>query len=223
MILLMSLAACGGTKASDAADSQAGVQNAAGTEIPGSGSNEPVPGFSVDAVRPLLYAAGSVIGWGYAAEFDAPRALDADRRFADALLYEFLNPELYDQSIQIRYDDESFMRVMKAEDMLFLLRQYIGDYPELIQPPAGLFIYINNEGDYIYGGSDKGTTDYETEVENVTYAGGGAFEVTVMLYMLDFDEDAEAPKKPLNTYKLRFIKADNSAYGYTIVKCGETK
>jgi hypothetical protein len=59
--------------------------------------------------------------------------------------------------------------------------------------------------------------DFETEVEEVTYAGGGVFDVRVMLYELSFDEDEE-PKTPLHRHTLRFSKADDSAYGYTLVK-----
>jgi len=180
---------------------------------------DPDPEFSADAVQPLVYAIGSVIGWGYAEEFDASRGSPNDRCFADALLYEFLNYELYDEDIQVWYDEELFAYVMHADDMLYLLRQYIGDYPALIQPPAEQFIFMNEDGDYYYGGSDKGLTDYKMEVETVTYMGGHIFEVTAALYEQDLEDDAAGSVTFLNNYVLRFSKAEDSAYGYTIIGC----
>jgi hypothetical protein len=179
---------------------------------------EQVPAFSVDAVQPLIYAAGSVVGWGYAAEFDAARGSEVDRLFADALLYEFLNAELYDESIHPGNDYENFQCVLEAEDMFYLLRQYIGDYPALIVPAADVFLSRNEMGEYVYGRSDKGITDYEMKAEDTAFAGDGVFEVTAALYELEFDEDSPPPTL-LGRYTLRFLKADDSAYGYTIIKC----
>lgn len=97
------------------------------------------PEFSADEVVSLLYRIGVALSREYVTDFDSARGLDADRYFADALLYEFLNDELYDESIKSGYYEETYMRVMKATDMLYLLRQYIGDYPALIQPSADMF------------------------------------------------------------------------------------
>ena len=179
---------------------------------------ETVPKFSVEKVQPLIYAIGSVLGWGHAAELDAPRGSKADCLFADALLYEFLNDRNYDKSIKVRYDEKTYMNVMKAKDMLYLLRQYIGNYPKLINPPAGLFIFMNNDGDYIYGGSDKGFTDYKMTVDNVQHLGNSEFELKTSLFKLEYSEHEKASVAFVKKYSLTFKKADNSAYGYTIIK-----
>jgi hypothetical protein len=213
------LAACGSGPAApietkpDSAPASTTAAEAENTESP-----EQIPAFSVDAVQPLIYAAGSVVGWGYAAEFDAARGSEVDRKFADALLYEFLNAELYDESINIGNDYENFQCVLEAESMRYLLRQYIGEYYTLIDPAADVFLSRNEMGEYVYGRSDKGLMDYEMKVEHTSYAGDGVFEVTAALYELEFDEDSPPPTL-LGSYILRFSKADDSAYGYTLIGC----
>jgi len=187
---------------------------------PPASTPEPIPAFSVEIAQPLLYSIGVALSRVYEMDFidfDAARGLDADRFFADALLYEFLNYELYDQSISPAFDEESFLCVMKAEDMLFLLHQYIGDYPALLQPPAGYFISQNEEGDYLYGYSDMGAIDYELTVEKVLYLGEGRFNVHTVLFRLDLDEDAAAPRTPVSSQTLRFVETDDAAHGYTII------
>ena len=191
---------------------------------PGSpaGAGEPAPDFPLDDVQQLIYAAASVLGWGYAEEFDAARGGDEDRRFADALLYEFVNYHDYmvhDGNLQIRFDESSGTRVIRAEAMLYLLRRYIGDYPKLIQPPAELFIFTNQAGDYYCGYSDKGLMDYEAEVEGVSYAGGDAFDVTAQLYELLSDKDGDSRTLKYR-FTMRFIKDEGAAFGYTLAKCG---
>jgi len=182
---------------------------------------EPTPEFDVNTVQQLIYAAGSVIGWEYAEEFDASRGLEVDRYFAEAFLYEFLNYELYDINIQAEFDEETYMNVMRAEDMLYLLRQYIGDYPALIQPPAELFLFMTDAGDYTYGNSDGGDMDHEMAVEDVLYIGDLMFEVTATLYRIDYSEEPDSSeyRALVGSYILRFLKADDSAYGYTLIGC----
>ena len=223
-ILLFSFGSCAKPK-----ENKNGVEKTQGTETQGTETpdkaavktgEELIPEFFVEAVQPLLYAVGSVIGWGYVDEFDASRGAEVDRTFADALLYEFLNSRNYDQNIEVTLDENVYMHIIKAKDMMYLLRQYIGDYPRLIDPPAGLFIFLNDDGDYIYAGSDKGFTDYKITVENVNYLGSGIYELKTSLYKLDYDEDSEEPEAFVNNYSLQLQKADNTAYGYTIIKCG---
>lgn len=178
-----------------------------------------IPGFPADAMQPLLHNIGIALSGENVVDFDASRGLATDRYFADALLYGFLNNELYDKSIQLQYNEQTFMCEIKAEDMQYLLRRYIGDYPALIQPPADIFLSQNEAGDYIFGHSDAGSTDYEMKVENITHIDEGLLEVSAGLYELDLDGDAIVPSTYINGYKLRFKKADDSAYGYTIISC----
>ena len=124
---------------------------------------------------------------------------------------------MYGDRIQPSYGEEYICR-LTAADMLFLLRQYIGDYPKLIDPTVDMFLTRNKAGDYEYWHSDMGMIDYELRVENTEYIGGNMFELTAALYVLDFDEEAEAPPVLLGGYTLRLSKADGVAYGYTIIK-----
>ena len=170
--------------------------------------------FHEEAVRPLLYRIGIALSRDYVEDFDAARGAMADRCFTDALLYEFLNDELYDERIQPVYGEEYLCR-LTAEDMLFLLRQYIGDYPKLIDTTVDMFLSRNRAGDYEYWHSDLGAIDYELRTGAATYAGGGVFEIDAELYMHD---DADGTTELLGIYTLRFVKADDAAYGYTIQK-----
>ena len=236
LCIAMLLGACGAPAAeAPPAEAPASVPGTDGQASPGSpGSSgspsgsgspaEPAPDFPLDDVQQLIYAAASVLGWGYADEFDAARGGDEDRRFADALLYEFVNYHDYmvhDENLQIRFDESSGTRLIRAEAMLYLLRRYIGDYPKLIQPPAGLFIFTNQAGDYYCGYSDKGLMDYEAEVEGVTYVGGDAFDVTAQLYELLSDEDGDSRTLKYR-FAMRFIKDEGAAFGYTLAKCGDS-
>jgi len=181
-------------------------------------ATEEIPDFPMEAMQPLLCRIGIALGRDYVEDFDAARGALADRCFADALLYEFLNDELYDARIQPALDEESWMCALPAEDMLYLLCQLIGDYPALIDPPADMFLSRNEAGDYFYGHSDMGMVDYELKAETVTYLGEGVFELTADLYELYFDEEADEAAALLGNYALRFSRAEDSAYGYTITK-----
>lgn len=179
----------------------------------------------MDELQPLLRMIGIALSSWDVTDFDAARGLEADRIFADALLYEFLNADLFDEAVQARvqYDEEAYLWVITAEDMHYLLRQYIGDYPALIEPPTDIFLSRNESGGYVYFYSDMGEVDYTLETGNVVYVGSGIFEVSATLYEYDTSLEPGIAEygTPVNSYLLRFQKADDSAYGYTIIGCVE--
>ncbi|MCL1838029.1 MAG: hypothetical protein FWG47_01760 [Propionibacteriaceae bacterium] len=181
-----------------------------------------IPDFSVDEVQPLIYAAGLVVGFAFAAEFDAARGIDVDRYFADAFLYEFLNYELYDAQIQPDFDEETYMSAITPAEMFYLLRQYIGDYPELIDPPAETFLTLNEAGDYTYAVSDQGDTDFEMSALSASYVGEGQFEVAAALYRIVLTQGDRQAGEHIDDYTLRFLQSEDSAYGYTLIGCVKT-
>ena len=184
------------------------------TETPETTEPEQAPVFDTEALQPLLYRIGIALSRDYVEDFDAARGAMADRCFTDALLYEFLNDELYDPRIQVSYGEE-YSCMLTAEDMLFLLRQHIGDYPRLIDPTVDMFLFRTDTGGYLYWHSDLGMIDYDLRLDSVTTIGGGVFDARAELFERD---DSEGTTESLGKFTLYLAQAEDSAYGFTITK-----
>ena len=179
----------------------------------------PEPVFDADIVLPLLHNIGVALAYPHVTDFDMARRQDADRMFTDALLYEFLNLGMYDPSINVELDEDTYLFVINEADMMRLMRGYIGDYPALMQPPADVFISQTEKGDYTYGRSDGGEIGYEMMITGVSYFGGGIFDVTASLYQVDNSEGPDSDATLYQRYLLRFMEEDEAIYGYNIISC----